>query len=280
MRRRIWEYFNEHKFEIPFVFEWYGGLRLNLYLGNDLSRQLFIAGCTEPNELAFLDGLLVPGMVFIDAGANDGLFTMFASQRIGQEGKVWAFEPSEREFARLEQNLTLNQLQNVRPFRVALAERDGEEDLAVAGYEHEGQNTLGVFVYEGVKLARTERVTIRKLDELVREEKLSKVDVMKLDVEGAEHRVLEGSREVLTRFRPVVLFEVFDAALQKQGSSRDKLLELFRSLSYKLLIFDSRSGQPAPAPSGAFSDNMIAIPAESPAVDQFPSSESGDAAQS
>jgi hypothetical protein len=88
MRRQIWEYCNERKLEVPFVFDWYDGLRLNLYLGNDLSRQLFIAGCVEPNEFAFLAQILCPGMVFIDAGANDGLFTLFASRRVwpGRDG--------------------------------------------------------------------------------------------------------------------------------------------------------------------------------------------------
>src|SRR6202049_895330 len=54
MRRRIWEFFNERKIDVPFVFTWYDGLRLNLYLGNDLSRQLFVAGCAEPNEFCFV----------------------------------------------------------------------------------------------------------------------------------------------------------------------------------------------------------------------------------
>ncbi len=142
IRRKIWEVFNERGLEIPLLFDWYEGLRLNLFLGNDLSRQLFIAGCSEPNEFAFLNGILTPGMVFVDAGANDGLYSLFAARRVGPAGLVWAFEPSAREFARLEENLKLNALENVRPFRAALADRNGEVDLAVAGFEHEGQNTL------------------------------------------------------------------------------------------------------------------------------------------
>ncbi|HLN03867.1 MAG TPA: FkbM family methyltransferase [Bryobacteraceae bacterium] len=262
-RRRIWEYFNKHRLAVPFVFSWYGGLQLNLYLGNDLSRQLFIAGCAEPNEFAFLDQILAPGMIFVDVGANEGLYTLFASQRVGTQGKVWAFEPSEREFGRLQQNLSLNQLDNVQAFHVALADTDSEQDLTIAGYEHEGHNTLGAFANQGVSLLRTERVTVRTLDCLVREARLPKIDVIKMDVEGAEQRVIQGARAVLAEHRPVVIFEASGPALEKQRSSLDALTALLTSFQYRLFAFDSGSGRPIPAFPGSFSDNMIAIPAES-----------------
>ena len=67
-----------------------GRTSLRLHLGNDVSRQIFIAGCYDPNEFAFLDRYLRPGMTFIDAGANEGVYTVFAAQRVGSEGCVWA----------------------------------------------------------------------------------------------------------------------------------------------------------------------------------------------
>ena len=268
-RRQIWQYFNERKLEMPFVFNWHRGLRLNLYMGNDLSRQLFIGGCSEPNAFFFLNQILGQGMVFIDVGANDGLFSLFASQRVGDEGMVWAFEPSDREFTRLEQNLTLNQLRNVRPFRIALADHSGDGNLAIAGFEHEGQNTLGDFVHRRVELIRTERVSLRALDDLVGQENLLKVDVIKLDVEGAEQRVLEGARGVLSRFRPIVLFEALDPALQKQGGSVEKLIDIFRSLQYRLFTFSPITGLLTPASSDSLADNMIAMPAEHPIEGRF-----------
>jgi len=260
MRRRIWEAFHQRGLEVPLPFEWYDGLRLNLYLGNDLSRQLYVGGCSEPNEFAFLNSILAPGMVFIDAGANDGIYTLFAARRVGSAGVVWAFEPSRREFARLEENLKLNQLENVRPFQIALADQNGEADLSVAGFEHEGQNTLGAFVHSGAALLRKERVPTRTLDDLVREGNLHKIDVVKIDVEGAEHRVLTGAQDVLKRFRPILLFEVLEAALEKQGATLDELLQLLRSARYEVFGFDPESGQPAPGAFGA--GNMIAVPTE------------------
>src|SRR5712692_913876 len=78
VRRLIWSYFRDHKSEASIPMKWHHGLELKLWLGNDLSKQLFIAGCYEPNETAFVNSFLKPGMVFVDAGANDGLYTLLA----------------------------------------------------------------------------------------------------------------------------------------------------------------------------------------------------------
>ena len=271
LRRSIWEYFNERRLETAFVFEWYDGLKLKLYLGNDLSRQLFIAGCSEPNELAFLHEVLGQGMVFIDAGANDGIYSLFASRRVGPQGQVWAFEPSSREFDRFQQNLDLNQLENVRPFQVALADQNGQEDLAVAGYEHEGQNTLGTFVHQGVEPKRTERVVVRTLDDLVGEEGLSRIDVIKLDVEGAEKRVLDGARNSLARFRPIVLFQAVDPALRKQDTSRDQLFESLTEAGYRLYAFGDITGLPTLIQEAERNGKIVGVPTEHPLAAQLES---------
>src|SRR5437773_2477490 len=136
LRRRLWQYFNHRRREAPVTVPWHLGTRLCLYLGNDLSRQIFIGGCFDPNEFAFLDRFLRPGMTFVDAGANEGVYTVFAARKVGGEGLVWAFEPRLRELDRLRPNLDLNGL-TARVFPLALAERSSPE----------GQNTLGAFSF-------------------------------------------------------------------------------------------------------------------------------------
>lgn len=262
MRRKVWAYFNERKLETPLVTDWYHGLQLCLYLGNDLSRQMFVAGCIEPNEFALLDKLLAPGMTFLDAGANDGIYTLFAARRVGNSGTIWAFEPSRREVERLAHNLKLNKLRGVHACPFALADFDGNAELRIAGYEHEGQNTLGAFVYDVVQELGKEPVTVRKLDSIIEENKIAALDVIKLDVEGAEYRALQGMREALRKFRPIILFEVSDAGLRNQGSNREELLEFLASREYSIYMFDYFTGLPIPAVPGLFSDNMLAVPAE------------------
>lgn len=264
MRRRVWQFFRDRNLEARLVLDWFEGLRLTVHLGNDLSRQIFVGGCIDPNEFAFLHKMLEPGITFLDAGANEGVYTVFAAQCVGHRGAVWAFEPSEREFKRLQQNVKLNRLKNVHPFPLALAEHEGQAELAVADAEHSGQNTLGKFAHDGVRVLRKEPVSVQVLDQVVEENGITRLDVMKLDVEGAEHRLLDGARRTLLRFRPVILFEASDTALRHQGSSREALCAALSAQDCNLYVFDDSTGLPAPAMSGQFSDNMIAVPLEKP----------------
>jgi FkbM family methyltransferase len=265
LRREIWQYFQQRKQHVPLVINWYFGLRIHLYLSNDLSKQLYIAGCIEPNEFASLDKMLGPGMTFVDAGANDGLFTLFAARRVGPSGQVWAFEPSPRELLRLKRNVRLNGIGNVRLFPLALADCEGQAEMKIADDEHSGQNTLGDFAYQ-IELAGRERVSTRRLDDLVQQECLRPVDVIKLDVEGAELSVLTGASSVLRKQRPLLLLEVNENALRLQGTTGAALIEFLRAHDYEVYGFDPTTGQPFSSPKEQLSDNIVALPAKKASV--------------
>jgi FkbM family methyltransferase len=175
-----------------------------LILSNDVSQQLFIAGCLEPNEMAFLDRFLKPGMKVIDIGANEGCYSVLCGAKVGENGKVWAFEPSPREFAVLKANAEQNPKLNIACFPVAIGNKNGTVKLRIAEGIHAGQNTLGEFSYSITELDFA-IVSIRRLDDLIFEAKTDRIDLIKIDVEGAEGLVLEGARRTLETFRPVVL---------------------------------------------------------------------------
>ncbi len=94
LRIAIWRYCRQHKLQRSVILPWYNKLRVNAYLGNDISRLLFIDGYYEPNEFVFLASILNARNVFLDVGANDGLYSMFASKYVTDKGRVLAFEPS------------------------------------------------------------------------------------------------------------------------------------------------------------------------------------------
>ncbi len=256
MRRKIWSHCQTRQIEIPVQFTWYDGIRLVLPLGNDQSRQIFIGGCTEPNEFAFFDKILRPGDVFIDAGANDGLYSLFASTRVGEAGMVWAFEPSQREFERLSEHIRINGFKNICPLRMALSNFEGSAELSVADHEHAGLNTLRDFVHPGITQIRKETVDVRTLDRLVHEHDLRRVDAMKLDVEGEEGYVLEGARNILENMRPVILFEV------SVNARSEYVYSLLRGTGYDIYCFDKATGQPALQEGDAIGNNLIGVPRE------------------
>ncbi len=260
VRRALWEYLSRRPGCKTVEIGWHYGIRLLLHLENDLGRQLFIGGCIDPNEFFFLDRFLRPGMAVLDVGAHEGLYTLFAAKRMQPGGEVWALEPSAREFSRLQRNLQINRVTNVRAFQVAAGDENGAGELLVAADEHSGHNTLGAFAYSGVKEAARQSVNLRRLDDLCEALGITHLDLIKLDTEGAELRVLRGADSILRAFRPVVLFEILREALHHQGSSPEELMDHFHSLGYRLYAFDDQTGLPRPAEEGPLSANLLAVP--------------------
>lgn len=244
----------------PIAVPWHAGTRLNLYLDNDLSLTLFAGGAFEPNEFALLDRVLQPGMVFLDGGANEGAYTVFAAARVGPKGRVIAVEPSSRELERLKRNIALNRLRNVDIVEVALAERAGSARLRLAEATHAGQNTLGEFAY-AISAGGDEQVATMTLDELVEERGLDRLDILKLDIEGAELRALSSGWHVLRNMKPLILTEVSDASLGHQGGSAAALLQLLEDAGYVVLTIGDETGLPVPlrCTDREPSDNVVAV---------------------
>lgn len=263
-RGALWEAAREKELAVPITVRWHSGTTVDLTLGNDNSLCLYVCGSFEPNEFAFLDRVLKPGMVFVDVGANDGYFTLFAARRVGPSGRVVAAEPSSRERAHLQRNLGRNGLDNVTVVPAAIGATSGLADLHLAHGVHAGHNTLGSFVHDDVVRASLERVPIEPLDSVMARLGLPRVDFVKIDVEGAEARVIAGAMTVLTSMRPLLLLEVNDKALRDQGNSAASLVGSLRDLKYEIFVFSPITGLLEPATDGSpLSANVVAIPRES-----------------
>jgi FkbM family methyltransferase len=262
-RRELSMYFRDEHIRDPIVVRWYEGLKLRLYLGTDMGHCLYVGGSFEPNEFAFLSTVLRPGMVFLDGGANDGLYSLYAAGRVGDKGRVIAIEPSSREYKRLLANLRLNRIGNVEAVGVALGDTPGSAVLAIAEDGHEGQNTIGQRVSNPtVETRGHETVRVETIDGLVDERALERVDVLKLDVEGSESRALAGARTTIEHFQPLLQIEVEKERLASQHTTKDVVLELLDSVGYRPYVFDSRTGQLRP-PTGPEEPegNVVAGPA-------------------
>jgi FkbM family methyltransferase len=257
---RLWRRLGvEHTISAP----WYGGTELELRLANDTSRCLFVSGCFEPNELAFVSRVLRPGMTVVDAGANEGLVTVLAAVLVGPDGVVLAVEPSPRELERLEANVARNELQQVRIRSEALVDVPGTVQLKIADAEHAGHNTLGAFVWESVHGVGTCAVPGVTLDGLLASERITNVDFLKLDVEGAEMKILEGASDLLGTARPVLLMELQEASLRQLGSSVDEVVAHLSKFEYEVCAFSPRTGvpeRPTSAPIGGL--NVAVLPHE------------------
>ena len=263
-RAALWDCARDRKIVFPLTVPWYEGTKVNVTLGNDQSMCLYVSGSFEPNEFVFLRGILAPGMVAIDVGANEGLYTLFAAARVGASGRVVAVEPSSRERVSLQRNIDSNGLANVTVVASALGAVPGQATLQIASGEHTGHNTLGSFVYDEAMPENTETVAVDTLDALVARLALPRVDFVKIDVEGAETSVLKGSMDVLRRMRPLLLLEANDDALQAQGTSSAALVGMLKAeFRYEVLVFSNSTGRvELLRDGGELSSNIVAVPAE------------------
>jgi FkbM family methyltransferase len=209
----------------------------------------------EP-ELAFLRRYLKNGMTMVDVGACYGIYTTVGARGVGERGRVLAFEPAKRSFEVLQKNTAGNRFGNVRLFRLALANCSGSSWLRHA--PDPGRNALRRV---SVDRGDCERVSLAKLDEVLESEKVSRVDLIKIDAEGAEELVMQGGEWAFRTWRPVIIFEVNTEAAASLGLRATGAAELLRSLEYGFFSAGA-SGELAPTEGPPDGGNVVALPRE------------------
>ncbi|HTD51248.1 MAG TPA: FkbM family methyltransferase [Acidimicrobiia bacterium] len=188
---------------------------------------------------------LRPGSTFVDVGANVGYHTFLAASIVGPDGSVIAIEASSENCRLLQLSKTENHAENVLVLPFALDREPGVRYLS----SHVGTNA-GLIPDQREHLldGRGTPVFATTLDEIAP----SKIDVMKIDVEGAEFRVLEGGRKSLERDKPLILMEFScEMAQRTSGVDPGTALQDILDLGYRLFVLDRRSRQPVAFASAA-----------------------------
>lgn len=174
----------------------WNGLLLELDLSDHIQRSIYF-GIYEPMETHWVKKCVKPGMVFVDVGANIGYFTLLASTLVGPEGRVVAFEPSPYACSKLRQTLEANDIHNVTLLQKGVAEKPGTVSLSIPP-DSDGNHNPSVLGYpQGTPL----EIEVVCLDQVCRELGVDRIDFLKLDVEGYEPNVLQGSAQLLQQRR-------------------------------------------------------------------------------
>ena len=201
-------------------------------------------GCYERLELKVFRSLLRPGMCVVDVGANIGLFSAVAAAAVGPAGRVMAVEPDVDNCAFLRRTLERNGLKNVDVQQLALSDADGEGQLFLCP-----DNKADHRIFEAG--ARTPRrgvpIRLAALDTLLARECFPRVDILKMDVQGAEARVFAGMARVL-RDNPdlVLLIEFWPWGLTRAGSDPARLLAQLRAAGFSIEDLDGDRGLAVP----------------------------------
>lgn len=224
-------------------------IRMILYTDSILSKFIYF-NTFETNEICFLQRFLTKDDIFLDIGAHVGLFSLYASPILGKGGKIFAFEPTNTTFARLQQNIALNSFSNITPINKALSNCDGSAQLQVTLDGHDAWNSLAK-PSEGC-VSKTEEVTVTKLDSFISEisqNEIHKIKFLKIDVEGWEIPVLEGGKEFLSSpVAPTLLVEFTEKNAQNAGYTCVQLYEMLISFGYDMYTYDKESNTLIPEP--------------------------------
>jgi FkbM family methyltransferase len=170
----------------------------------------------EQGERVLVSRIVKPGYTCLDIGANQGFYTILFAKLVGQEGKVFAFEPTS-EFQKLSLNIRVNRLHNVILERLALGNLEGETDMFVCLDGYGSRSSLRPPPDEVPARTIIERVRITTLDAYVHTKRnlINRIDFCKIDVEGAELDLLHGGSGTINEFRPVIMIEVADVTAKQ-----------------------------------------------------------------
>jgi FkbM family methyltransferase len=186
--------------------------------------------------------VLEPGMIFFDVGTNAGLFAISAAKKIGGK-QVFAFEPCSSTCELLTRNLQLNLVTDVHVAQTALGASVGGGVLQINARGKDGLNTLGQATHPKSQVVGQEDVRVTTVDVFMKDHNISRVDVMKVDIEGAELMLFRGARELLERAdAPLILYEGFGFLTRGFGYHPVEILWLLESCGYSLFVLNSETG--------------------------------------
>jgi FkbM family methyltransferase len=182
-----------------------------------VARSIYYLGDWEHWDTLYLSRAIRAGWTVIDVGSNLGYYTLLASRLVGPDGTVFAFEPTPSTYQALLKNIALNDAQNVRPYQAALSDSCGW--VSVLEDVQDDYNRIG----PPGKPGHTQ-VSCLTLDGFVEEHQVRSVDLIKVDIEGAEHKFLLGARKTIERFRPIIAIELNPKALRRYGATVGDLM--------------------------------------------------------
>jgi FkbM family methyltransferase len=219
------------------------GLLMELDSRSWIDWNLLFRGDYEPHLTRLWRRLATKGAVAIDVGANIGAHTLTLARCVGDGGRVLAFEPNPIVRNVLERNLGLNAIDHVRVFDCALGSQGGSLPLRVPKQDSEEYSNLGLASLVALETPHDlVNVEIRTLDEVLSAERVDRVDVIKVDVQGYEMQTFRGMQDCLATHRPALVFEYDAWAWRQANVSPSDAFTFLAAAGYHLFRLD---GPPA-----------------------------------
>jgi FkbM family methyltransferase len=236
------------------------GMTIKIAFKDYVSKHILASGYYEPETVALLHQFLKPGMVVFDVGAHVGQYSLVASRIVGQGGAVHSFEPDPETFAWLRGNCRSNKLGHVTLNQIALSDAAEIKTFYFATSGDIGSNSLA----EPKNFSgRKAQVPCIQFDTYLQKRGITRVHLVKMDVEGAELGVLRGGESLFSgRNRPIMILEFEEARQLAFGSSCRALGAWLVEHGYELFRIGATLEPYTPSDGDPPSLNVLALPAE------------------
>ncbi len=175
---------------------------LNLNTTDPVISTALLFNVYEPYATKIFLHHLRPGMTVIDVGANIGYYSVLAASVVGSTGQIYAFEPDPENFALLQQNAQTNSMPQIKPVAAALSEQTGKSTLYLSP-DNKGDHRI---VSELKEDRKGVVIDTWRFDEFAKHNNINNVNLIKIDVQGAENFVLKGMEQTLQGSHSLVLF--------------------------------------------------------------------------
>jgi FkbM family methyltransferase len=213
------------------------GMKINLPGRNapsSITVNLLMYGVWERFQTKLFKDLIHEGMVVIDIGAHIGYYTLLAAERVGEKGAVFAFEPEESNYDLLIKNVKQNEYSNVTPVKKAVTSSTGTIKLFLDARESAEHSIVG-----GKRGQKAVLVDSVALDDFLDADYA--VDVIKMDIEGAEMAALLGMSKVIARSPRLAMFaEFYPGALERAGVSPADYFNELQRHGFKIYLIDEQ----------------------------------------
>ncbi|MEP7236261.1 MAG: FkbM family methyltransferase [Ferruginibacter sp.] len=188
----------------------------------------------ESDNFEFLAKSCKPGAVIIDIGAHIGVFSAIAAQVTGKTGKVYSFEPAPTTYALLQKTMVINhEEQFVETFQKAVGKESGKITFFISDGQADNSNSL--VNYKEDRAIHGIDVEVTSIDNFVSEKKITKLDFIKIDVEGAEYDTLRGAADTFKNLKPVCIVAIHPEPIAAKGDKLEDIYDFIVGCNYKVM---------------------------------------------
>lgn len=210
----------------------------------------------EPGTTRTFQKTVKPGMVVIDVGAHVGYYSLLAASLVGPTGRIYAFEPEDENHRLLKKNIELNGYENIIVTKIAISDTVGNSSLHRTALDS-GRHSM---FHHGLPEQDSVTIETTSLDSFLESEGLPSVDLIKVDVEGAEEAVLNGMPQLIERSSNLKLIMEFNPALlNSAGVTPLTFLERLTANNWTVNLIDETDGQSLALPDdiSSFVDQLV-----------------------